>query len=65
MEPQCGSCKFWRKTTNYEGTPNDGECNKISEKVTADVSYGWDGGYIRGYETEEDFACSLYQSKLT
>jgi hypothetical protein len=56
----CGTCKFWKKTTDYKSLPEEGTCSEIGEKVTADVHYGWDGGYIRTYETEEDFCCSLH-----
>jgi hypothetical protein len=57
----CGTCKYWRKVTHFENVPNDGECSEINQKVTADVKYGWDGGYILAYETEEDFCCSLWK----
>jgi hypothetical protein len=65
MNKVCGNCKHWRKTTNYDSTvvPNDGECSMIHEKVTAEVEYGWDGGIVRGYETEEDFGCNLWKEE--
>lgn len=59
----CGTCKFWHSFTNYENVSNIGECNEIKEKVTADVTYGWSGGYIDRYETEEDFGCTLWKAK--
>lgn len=61
MAQNCGTCKHWRKVTDYENIANDGECSAISEKVTADVKYGWDGGYVVAYETEEDFGCNLWE----
>jgi hypothetical protein len=61
---KCGTCKFWTRSTEYgDSVPDDGECSTINEKVTADVHYGWDGGYIHAYETEEDFGCVLWQEK--
>lgn len=59
----CGTCKYWRKTTNNGDLFNMGDCNKIMEKVTAEVDYGWDGGVVRTFNTEEDFTCSLHQPK--
>lgn len=59
----CRTCKFWEKTTDFIGVPNDGVCGAIKQKVTADLVTGWDGGYVRSYETEEDFCCSLYVVK--
>jgi len=60
----CGTCKFWTKNTQYYGaSSNEGKCSELSNKVTIDVRYGWDGGYIAAYETEEDFGCVLWQHK--
>jgi hypothetical protein len=63
MKKECSTCKHWRKTTNYENVPNFGDCEKIYEKVEADVEYGWDGGIVRGYETEGDFGCNLWEEE--
>lgn len=59
----CKTCKFWTQSSNYTGIPNEGVCGEIGEKLTVDVKYGWDGGYIVAYETEEDFGCVLWQQK--
>lgn len=61
MPNTCGSCKYWRKFTNYDFAVNTGNCDQISEKVTVDVKYGWEGGYVRAFETEEDFGCTLHE----
>jgi hypothetical protein len=59
----CGTCKYWKAFTQYENVPNTGDCSEISEKVNAEVEYGWDGGFVRAYETEEDFGCNLWKKK--
>jgi hypothetical protein len=61
MDKCCGTCKFWTKITNYENITNEGVCKGgISQKLTVHVHYGWDGGSIVAYETEEDFCCSIH-----
>ena len=61
MKKNCGTCKYWTKTSNYGCVTNDGECKEIREKITIELCTGWDGGYVDYIETEEDFCCSLYE----
>jgi hypothetical protein len=59
LKKQCGNCKFWEKTTNYENVENQGLCSEIREKVYIDFI---GDGYINYIETDEDFCCSLHQN---
>jgi len=61
MKKSCGTCKFWKKSTDFKAIVNDGICTEIERKLTIEVTYGWDGGYVNYIETEEDFCCSLYE----
>ena len=63
MNKCCGNCKYWSKFTAYELIANFGTCSKIGSKIEANVEYGMDGGYVEGFESEEDFCCSLYEDK--
>lgn len=60
---RCSACKFWKQTTNYEHSINDGTCSKLNstDKVTINLHLGWEGGYVNDIETEEDFSCSLFE----
>jgi hypothetical protein len=60
---RCSACKFWKQTTNYEHSTNDGICNKLNstDKVTINLHLGWEGGYVNTVETEEDFYCHLFE----
>lgn len=60
----CGTCKYWTKTNDYGGTISaDGLCSEIENKLTININYGYEGGYIEGYETDECFGCILWKLK--
>ena len=60
--PRCSLCKFWKQTTFYEYSVNEGNCDKLNEtdKVSINLHLGWDGGYVNDIETEADFYCALF-----
>ena len=60
---RCSACKFWKQTTSYEDSINDGVCSKLvsTDKVKINLHLGWEGGYVNDIETEEDFYCHLFE----
>lgn len=54
----CTTCEYWK-----EGLYGFGVCSEINSKVEAMVTYGWDGGVVDCYETENDFGCNLHKVK--
>ena len=60
--PRCSLCKFWKQTTFYEHSVNEGDCDKLNktDKVSINLHLGWDGGYVNDIETEADFYCALF-----
>jgi hypothetical protein len=63
MERTCKTCKFWTQTTAFDEYTNDGTCSEIRSKVTIEVVYSGNGGYVEYLETEEDFGCNLWEWK--
>lgn len=63
MSKTCKTCKYWNQNTNYEYVANLGECSelKTSDKVSINLSLGWDGGYVDSIEIEEDFGCNQWK----
>ena len=63
----CKTCKHWYQTTNweYDNAINQGRCRGIApgDKVTIELKTGWDGGYVDYIETDDDFGCTLHETK--
>lgn len=58
MSNNCKNCTHWQ--TIYGADYGEGRCDRILDKIEADVNYGWDGGYVDGIDTAEDFSCILH-----
>ncbi|EST11268.1 hypothetical protein P343_12725 [Sporolactobacillus laevolacticus DSM 442] len=58
MNETCKTCKFWHSDDQYSGI-----CEKIMDKVEVELVTGWDGGYVKHFETDNDFGCVLWEKK--
>ncbi len=56
---RCDECEHWKDVTGY----GIGECEKMKEKVDADLTTGWEGAILNTFETEDDFGCVLFEPK--
>lgn len=41
-----------------------GKCSEIRNKLFIELITGWDGGVVDYIETEKDFGCVLFKSKI-
>jgi len=60
--PRCLLCEYWKQTTKYENTTNEGECSKLNktDKIAINLILGWEGGYVNDIKTDDDFYCALF-----
>ncbi|WP_028982853.1 hypothetical protein [Sporolactobacillus terrae] len=63
MNEICKTCKYWNPNKFNDYDPIDGNCEKISDKVEAELITGWDGGYVKNFVTDDDFGCVLWEGK--
>ena len=54
----CQTCRHWKRENKYSGV-----CTGIlgSTKIDIELKTGWNGGYVRRIETDDDFGCVLHE----
>jgi hypothetical protein len=56
MRERCDVCEHW-EPTEY----GYGKCQQIKDKISVDLTTGWEGAVVNFIETEADFGCNLFE----